>query len=71
MGGVGGEYSPPTPPENLVLRDCTVNHPLYAIALACVLAPRAAHSKAKFAFNVLFLAAKQIMVDNRLGSGVI
>jgi hypothetical protein len=33
MGGVGGVYVPPTPPKNLVLRDCTVNHPLYAIAL--------------------------------------
>jgi hypothetical protein len=33
MGGVGGQYSPPTPPKKLVLRDCTVNHPLYAIAL--------------------------------------
>jgi hypothetical protein len=33
MGGVGGVYAPPTPPKNLVLRDCTVNHPLYAIAL--------------------------------------
>jgi hypothetical protein len=36
MGVVGEAYAPPTTPKNLVLRDCTVNHPLYAIALVYV-----------------------------------
>ena len=33
IGGVGGAYAPPTPPKFLVLRNCTAENVVHAIAL--------------------------------------